>query len=278
MALPSQSGAAPACCHNGARLRCGKNLRTRAFCGEVRRGRVGGISVRLPLFRDSEGEPRNWISPRRHLQDWEAALAHVKGLPAIDASQIALWGTSFSGGHVIVVASRYREISAVVAQVPFADGLALLVSVPLKFMTRLGIAALRDFIQIVTRGAPFTVSVVGPPDSLAIMNMRGAWEGYQSLLPKGTSWKNACPARAVFTTSFYRPIRHAQCVRCPVLLVTGKRDEVIPQWSVKKEQARLPNAQLVALSSGHFDLYNGSSFEEAVATEQNFLLTHLHSN
>jgi cephalosporin-C deacetylase-like acetyl esterase len=64
-------------------------------------------------------------------------IAHVKELAAIDSSRIALWGTSFSGGHVIVVAARHPEISAVVAQVPFADGLALLASVPLKFMARL---------------------------------------------------------------------------------------------------------------------------------------------
>ena len=95
-------------------------------------------------FGDSEGEPRNWISPRRHLQDWEAALAHVKSLATIDPSRIALWGTSFSGGHVIVLAARHPEISAVVAQVPFADGLALLTSIPLKLMPRLGMAALRD--------------------------------------------------------------------------------------------------------------------------------------
>ena len=226
-------------------------------------------------FGDSEGEPRNWISPRRHIQDWEAALGHVKALPAIDSSRIALWGTSFSGGHVIVVAARHPEISAVVAQVPFADGLALLVSVPLKFMPRLGIAALRDAIQIVTRRDPFTVPVVGPTDSLAIMNMPGAWEGYQSILPNGTSWKNSCPARAVFTTSFYRPIRYAKRVRCPVLLVMAKRDEVIPPWSVKREHARLSNAQLVALNGGHFDPYNGPCFAEAVVTEQKFLAAHL---
>jgi pimeloyl-ACP methyl ester carboxylesterase len=229
-------------------------------------------------FGDSEGEPRNWISPRRHLQDWEAALAHVKGLAVIDASRIALWGTSFSGGHVIVVAARHPEISAVVAQVPFADGLALLMSVPLKSMARLSIAALRDVIQILMRRSPFTVPVVGPPDSLAIMNMPGAWEGYQSILPKRTSWENACPARAVFTTSFYRPIRYAKRVRCPVLLMMAERDEIIPPWSVKKEHARLSKAQLVALNGGHFDLYNGRCFEEVVAMEQNFLLAHLHNN
>jgi pimeloyl-ACP methyl ester carboxylesterase len=228
-------------------------------------------------FGESGGEPRNWVSPRRHLQDWEAALAHVKNLAAIDASRIALWGTSFSGGHVIVVAAQHPEISAVVAQVPFADGLALLASAPLKLMLHLGMAALRDFLRIAMRRAPFTVPIVGPTDSLAIMNMPGSWEGYQSLLPKETTWPNACPARAVFTTSLYRPTRHAPRVRCPVLLVMAKHDEVIPSWSVQKESARLPDGQLVTLNCSHFDPYEGPCFEDAVATEQIFLATHLQS-
>jgi len=228
-------------------------------------------------FGDSEGEPRNWVSPRRHLQDWEAALAHVKSLPAIDSSRIALWGTSFSGGHVIVTAARHPQISAVVAQVPFTDGLALLASVPAKLMARLGIAALRDLSRILTRRAPFTVSIVGLPDSLAILNTPGTWEGYQSILPKETSWTNACPARAVFTTSFYRPVRYAKRVRCPVLLMMAKRDELIPPWTVQKEQARLPYAQLVALNSGHFGPYKGACFEEVVDIQRKFLETYLQS-
>ena len=239
-----------------------------------------GLAVLLfdyRCFGDSGGEPRNWVSPRRHLQDWEAALTHVQSLQAIDASRIALWGTSFSGGHVIVIAARHPELCAVVAQVPFADGLALLASVPLKLMLRLGVAASHDLFQLIMRRPPFTVPVVGPPDSLAIMNMPGSWEGYQSLLPKETAWTNACPARAVFTTSFYRPTRHAPRVHCPVLLVMAKRDEVIPPSSVEKEQARLPNGQLVALNCSHFDPYKGPYFEEAVVTEQTFLVTHLHS-
>jgi len=228
-------------------------------------------------FGDSEGEPRNWVSPRRHLQDWEAALAHVKSLPAIDSSRIALWGTSFSGGHVIVTAARHPQISAVVAQVPFTDGLALLASVPAKLMARLGIAALRDLSRILTRRAPFTVSIVGLPDSLAILNTPGTWEGYQSILPKETSWTNACPARAVFTTSFYRPVRYAKRVRCPVLLMMAKRDELIPPWTVQKEQARFPYAQLVALNSGHFGPYKGACFEEVVDIQRKFLETYLQS-
>jgi uncharacterized protein len=227
-------------------------------------------------FDGSEGEPRNWISPRRHIEDWEAALVFVKDLREVDTSRIALWGTSLSGGHAIVIAARHPEIAAVIAQVPFTDGLALLgSSVSLKHMLRLSMAGLRDLLRIVLRRPPFTVPIVGRTDSLAIMNMSGAWEGYQSILPNETSWINACPARAVFATSFYRPIRHAARVRCPVLLVVARRDEVIPSWTVKRAAARLPNAKVIALNGSHFDLYKGSHFEEAVAVEQNFLAAHL---
>lgn len=226
-------------------------------------------------FGDSEGEPRNWISPRRHLQDWEAALAYVRDLESIDASRMALWGTSFSGGHVIVIAARHKEISAVVAQVPFADGLALLTSTPLKHILRLSMAALGDLSGSIIGCSPLTVPIVGPPDSCAIMNMPGSWEGYCSLLPEDTSWTNACPARAVFTTSFYRPTLHAQRVECPTLFVVADHDEVIPLRSVRREVARAPNAKVLVLSGSHFDVYKGSRFEEAIAAEQDFFVAHL---
>jgi hypothetical protein len=57
----------------------------------------------------------------------------------------------------------------------------------------------------------------------------------------------------------------------------AKRDEVIAPSSVKKEQARLPDGQLVALNCSHFDPYKGPCFEEAVVTERTFLVTHLQS-
>ena len=43
---------------------------------------------------------RSWA---HHLQDWEAAVEWVAGGglgPGVDGSRIALWGTSYSGGHV----------------------------------------------------------------------------------------------------------------------------------------------------------------------------------
>jgi hypothetical protein len=52
-------------------------------------------------------------------------------------------------------------------------------------------------------------------------------------------------------------------------------DEVIPLWSVRREVAQVPNAEVLVLSGSHFDVYKGSFFEEAIAAEQDFFVTHL---
>jgi hypothetical protein len=70
-------------------------------------------------FGGSDGEPRNWVAPKRHIADWLDAIKHVREQLAdrVDASRLALWGTSFAGGHVLVVASQTPNISAIVSQV-----------------------------------------------------------------------------------------------------------------------------------------------------------------
>ncbi len=34
-------------------------------------------------FGDSEGLPRHWVDPKRHQQDWLAAVRHLQSLPQI---------------------------------------------------------------------------------------------------------------------------------------------------------------------------------------------------
>ncbi|KXZ52755.1 hypothetical protein GPECTOR_8g146 [Gonium pectorale] len=78
-------------------------------------------------FGGSDGEPRHWVSPRRHLQDYAAALAFVKSGalgPQYDVNKVALWGTSYAGGHVLVTAAEAEpgSVAAVVSMVPHLDG------------------------------------------------------------------------------------------------------------------------------------------------------------
>ena len=85
--------------------------------------------VRLPPLRRLGGEPRQLLDIARQLADYRAAIAFAKALPGIDPARIALFGSSFSGGHVVTIASEDPTIAAVVAQAPFADGLPTVVAV-----------------------------------------------------------------------------------------------------------------------------------------------------
>src|ERR1700736_1726676 len=75
-------------------------------------------------FGDSGGRPRQLLDIKHQLADWAAALAYARSLDGIDRERIALWGTSFGGGHVIEAAARDGAVAAVVSQCPFTDGLA----------------------------------------------------------------------------------------------------------------------------------------------------------
>ena len=75
-------------------------------------------------FGASSGEPRQLVDIRRQLADWRAAIGFARGLEGVDPRRVALWGTSFSGGHVVQVAAGDDRVAAVVSQAPFTDGLS----------------------------------------------------------------------------------------------------------------------------------------------------------
>jgi fermentation-respiration switch protein FrsA (DUF1100 family) len=55
-------------------------------------------------FGASDGEPRQEIDPWAQVRDYRDAITYASTLPDVDASRIGIWGSSYSGGHVLVVA------------------------------------------------------------------------------------------------------------------------------------------------------------------------------
>ncbi len=220
-------------------------------------------------FGDSDGEPRNLVNSTRHVADWESAIDHVRGLDAIDRQKIALWGTSYSGGHVIEAAAGDHRIAAVIAQVPFVDGRTVARSAGVKKLLKGTISGLRDLARKYTFRSPHTVPVVGDPDEFAVMNTPGAKEGMMNLVPDPPVWENEVPARAFLDIPRYRPISVVEDVPCPMLFVAGRDDDVVPASSVKAA-AEQANATYVELPIGHFDVYD-TALEDVVGYELAFL-------
>ena len=101
-----------------------REMRLDAFAERFAQAGIAALAFTYRHFGDSGGRPRQLLSIKRQLADWDAAIAWVKNRRDVDGRRIAVWGSSFGGGHSITVASRHPELRAAVAQCPFTDGLA----------------------------------------------------------------------------------------------------------------------------------------------------------
>lgn len=237
-------------------------------------------------FNDSEGEPRNYINPNRHLQDWDAAIAYVKTLDNIDAKRMALWGTSFSGGHVIIEAAKHPEVSAVVSQVPFTDGISTawnnyVLGDPLFALkgTYHGIA---DIFASIFTNHRHNVRIAGRPgEAFAMMSRSDSIDGMLKVAgidEKEFEKVNFCPGNIVITLTFYRPIGYADEVTCPALIIGAENDTLFPPTGPKKAADMMKKATYISMPMNHFEPYVGEPFEKLVKIMGEFLKTNLELN
>src|SRR5690242_15772993 len=73
-------------------------------------------------FGASDGEPRQEIDPWAQVRDYRNAITYLCTVPEVDPQRIGIWGSSYSGGHVLVVAAIDRRVKCVVSQVPAISG------------------------------------------------------------------------------------------------------------------------------------------------------------
>jgi len=228
-------------------------------------------------FGDSEGEPRGLLDIKLQLADWSAAIAFARTIEGVDPERVALWGSSFGGGHVIEAAARDPRVAAVVSQCPFTDGLASMNTAPLRTRVKLTARALRDLLAKLLGRPPVRVALAGPPGSTALMSAPDADDGYTRLGgahgPEGT-----VAARIGIHLAFYRPGRAAARVHCPMLICVCEHDTLAPASAARRAGARAPHADVYNYPIRHFDIYFDEAFEHAVADQVEFLRGNLLGN
>lgn len=224
-------------------------------------------------FGTSAGD-RQLVDPFRHRSDWLAAVDRARALEGVDGERVALWGTSFSGGHALEAAAR-REVAGVVAQVPFIDGVAtlghLLREQGAGYVLRAVGEGLRDLVQAAIGRDPHEVPIVGPPDRFALLNSPGAEAGYRRLVDPDSGWRNAAPARVSLLVPVYRPIRRAGEIACPVHVTVASEDEVLPASASRRLVQRLPAGELLEVEAGHFEVYEPPLVADLVEAQGAFL-------
>jgi fermentation-respiration switch protein FrsA (DUF1100 family) len=226
-------------------------------------------------FGASEGEPRQLLDVGRQLADWASAISYARSLDDVDPERIALWGTSFSGGHVLARAARDRRVAAVVSQVPFIDGLRNLGFLGPRKTGQLTWEGIKDQAGALLGRPPHMIKSVGPPGSRAVMTSPDAEPGFRALTPESVRWVDEAAARIALRVGLYRPGRRVREIRCPVLFCIAEQDAVTPAPLALEAAASTPHGEVRRYPIGHFDAYVGEWFERAAADEVEFLTRHL---
>ena len=228
-------------------------------------------------FGDSQGQPRQLLDVGRQLADWRAAIGYARSLHGIDGDRVALWGTSFSGGHVAALAAADPGIAAVISQVPYS-GLGGRGRLPRPvFLGRMVVAAVRDEVRGRLGLTPAFLPLVAEPGSgvFAPFVESGATASLQALFPAGYAWPNQFSPRVMLRLPRYRPFDTAEQIGCPWLVLVCDDDAVTPADQAAALASRAPRVEIRRFPVGHFEVYRREWFERAVAVQVEFLRRHL---
>lgn len=224
-------------------------------------------------FGSSDGEPRQYVNVRMQLDDWAAAIAHARTLAGVDPERIALWGSSFSGGHVIAAAVEDGKVAAVSNQGSMMDGLAsvlfLLKQEGLLQVGKVMAHATVDGMRGLFGLSRHTLPVVGEPGSLAVLTSPGSKTGYLALAPP--DWPNEISLSWMFGLALYRPNVMAARLPCPALFCVATGDTVVPPAAMEDGVRRAGSkAEVKRYPVGHFEIYVGEAFQQCSRDQAEF--------
>ncbi|WP_419811711.1 alpha/beta hydrolase [Bacterioplanoides sp.] len=224
-------------------------------------------------FGDSDGQPRQLLDIHKQRQDWQAAIQYVRGLEIVDGQRVILWGSSFSGGHVLAVAAQDQNIAAVISQCPFTDGLASVLAMPPLTALRVSAKAVLDQLGSLVGAKPVMVALAGKPGSVALMTAEDCEPGYFALIPEADrpQFRNEVAARIALHISWNAPGRQVKRIQAPILFCICDQDSVAPAAATRRYAQQAPQADIKHYPLGHFDIYKGTAFQQVIQDQLDFL-------
>ncbi|KAG0164640.1 hypothetical protein DFQ28_009986 [Apophysomyces sp. BC1034] len=211
-------------------------------------------------FGGSEGSVRHDIDPWQQIADWRRVLTYLEQeVPNTDPSRLGIWGTSYAGGHVLVLAATDQRVKCVVSQIPTISGYEqMLRRVPVDqweaFMERLD----QDERDELKTGKP-TYQAIVSVDPTVPASYRGqvAYDFYMRHNDDPAYWKNEVTVRSTRKAMMYEPGPWVPRIGpTPLLMLVATKDTLtLTDVELKAyNQAHHPK-KLVLFDGGHFDPY-----------------------
>jgi fermentation-respiration switch protein FrsA (DUF1100 family) len=243
---------------------------------------LGSIIFDNRNFGASDGQPRQEIDPWQQVRDYRDAITFAETLEATDPERIGIWGSSYSGGHVLVVGANDRRVKCVVAQVPLISGHAN----ARRLIRADYIAGLQKMFDGDRRARmqgkpPAMLPVVSEdPAGPAALPTPDSWTFFtETGRTRAGSWRNEVTLRSVEMFMEYEPGSYVGFISpTPLMMVVALGDHltVADQALAAYERALAPK-RLVTLPSGHFDAYV-AGFDAASRAATEWFVQHLTSS
>lgn len=263
------------CVVMGTGFSCVRDQGLDAFAERLADAGFAALAFDYRHWGDSEGAPRSLMDSARQREDMRAAISHVRSLDGIDSARIAMWGYSMGTGHVQALALDGADVAAIVCVAPLLNSRSsLLYSGGWGHLAKLTVAGIRDMTRAVRRAAPYRISAIGEPGSLAVINSPDAMPGMKAISPPGSTWRNEVCARVALSAS-YELGRKVRRIDCPALYCVFEDDDVNPPQLSRRAAQDIPRGELRTYPGGHFALVAEDIFDRVAVDQIEFLRRHL---
>jgi fermentation-respiration switch protein FrsA (DUF1100 family) len=211
-------------------------------------------------FGDSDGEPRLEVDPMAQVRDYQSAISFAQTLPEVDKNRIGIWGTSYTGGHVLIVAAIDKRVKCVVSQVPVVSGARNIHrAVREDFIPELLACFYDDRAARFAGKAPAMVPVASlDPNEVCAFPGTNAFEAFQGAQQTvAPTWRNEVTLRSLELFMAHETIGYVEQIGpVPLLMIVEDADTLgaVDQSLDIYNRAHEPK-KLVLFHGGHFDAY-----------------------
>lgn len=211
-------------------------------------------------FGLSTGQPRQDINPWTQIEGWRRAISYLEAQPQVDPGRIGIWGSSFAGGHVLVLGATDSRVACVVAQVPTINGHQQ----GLRRVVPEGVAALEagfsDDERGRAKGAPARRQMLASanPGDPAAYRTKEAADFYLQPLGEGAVWENSVTMQSSRWARMYEPgVWVSRIGPKPLLMVVAAHDTVaVADLALEAYERAHEPKKIVFIPGGHFDPYS----------------------
>ncbi|HEY0487640.1 MAG TPA: alpha/beta hydrolase [Mycobacteriales bacterium] len=230
-------------------------------------------------FGASDGSPRQEIDPWAQVRDYRHAITYASTLPGVDSGRVGIWGSSYSGGHVLVVAAIDRRVKAVVSQVPLVSGAAnFRALVRADFIAGFRAQFDEDRLARYQGKEPVMVPVVAEdPLAPSALPTPDSWRWFtETQALRAPSWRNEVTLRSVEMFAEYEPGAYLPLISpTPLLVQVARGDHLTPaELAIAAFDRAHEPKRLAILPGGHFDAYV-DGFTESSGNARDWFVEHL---